>query len=270
MTATALKVGALVRANWQSAASYRLSMILSFVSLAVALVPVFFVARALDPLMAQSIASEGGDYFSFLLVGMIVFSFLATAVNTLPGALRGGIGNGTFEAMLATPTSVPTLVVGLMGYGVLWTAARSALLLLGGIALGMAVAGSQLLPALGILVLIILTYVAFGLFAAASVLAFRTPGPVPPLVLLVSALLGGVYYPTGVIPTWIQSLADFVPLTYGLRALRRTLLDGLPLREVAGDVAILALFAAALLAAGCYAFAAALDYSRRTGTLAHY
>jgi ABC-type multidrug transport system permease subunit len=270
MTTALLKVGALVRANWQAAASYRLSMILSLASLAVALVPLFFIARALDPLMAESIATEGGDYFGFLLVGMIVFSFLTTAVNTLPSALRGGIGNGTFEAMLATPTAVPTLLVGMMGYGTLWTAARAALLLLGGMALGIGIAGVRLLPALGILALIILAYAAFGLIAAASILAFRTPGPVPSLVLLVSALLGGVYYPTRVIPTWIQSLADFVPLTYGLRALRRTLLEGMPLHAVAGDVAMLAGFAVVLLAAGSYAFAVALRYSRRTGTLAHY
>jgi ABC-2 type transport system permease protein len=270
MTTAALKVGALVRSNWQAAASYRLNMMLSLASLIVALVPVFFVARALDPHMAESIAGEGGEYFGFLLVGMIVFSFLTAAVNTLPGALRGGIGNGTFEAMLATPTSVPTLLTGMTGYGLLWTGARALLLLLGGVALGMHVAVHQLLPALLILLLILLAHVPFGLIAAAFVLAFRTPGPVPNVVLLVSALLGGVYYPTHVIPTWIQSISAFVPLTYGLRALRRTLLEGMPLHQVAADVAILAGFAAVLMAAGSYAFLLALRYARRTGTLAHY
>jgi ABC-2 type transport system permease protein len=268
--AAARKVGALVLAGWQSAASYRLNMVLSLASLVVALVPVFFIARALDPLMAESVASQGGDYFAFLLLGMIVFSLLMSAVHTLPGALRGGIGNGTFEAMLATPTAVPVLLTGLMGYGVLWTGLRSLLLLLGGVALGMPLAVHQLLPALLIVGLLLLAYSAFGLMAAASILAFRTAGPIPNIVLVVSALLGGVYYPTQVIPTWIQSLSDVVPLTYGLRALRRTLLEGVPLHAVAGDVAILAAFAAVLLAAGGWAFARALRYSRRNGTLAHY
>jgi ABC-2 type transport system permease protein len=264
------KVLALVRASWQAAASYRVNMVLSIASLLFALVPLFFVARALDPLMAESIAQQGGDYFGFLLVGMVVFSFLTSAVNTLPGALGGGIGNGTFEAMLATPTSLPTLLGGMTGYGIAWTGVRSLLLLIGGVALGMNVAVDRLLPALLILALIILAYVPLGLIAAASVLAFRTPGPVPAVALLLSALLGGVYYPTQVIPSWIQSVSDLVPLTYGLRALRRTLLDGMPLHAVATDVMILAGFAAVLLVVGSFAFVKALHYSRRAGTLAHY
>ena len=43
------------------------------------------------------------------------------------------------------------------------------------------------------------------------------------------SLLGGVYYSTSVIPEVVRPLASVVPLTYGLRALRRTLLSGEPL-----------------------------------------
>jgi ABC-2 type transport system permease protein len=266
----ATKALALVRSNWQAAVSYRVNMTLSMASLLVALVPLYFVARALDPLMAESIAAQGGDYFSFLLVGMVVFTFLNTAVNTLPGALRGGISNGTLEAMLATPTSLPTLLSGMMGYGFAWTGVRALILFTGGVVLGMQLAFGMLVPALVILCLIILAYVPFGLMAAASILAFRTPGPVPALALLLSALLGGVYYPTQVIPSWIQHVSAFVPLTYGLRALRRTLLDGAPLTAVATDVLVLVGFTVVLFALGSSALVLALRHSRRAGTLAHY
>lgn len=270
MSAAVLRVGALVRSGWQAAASYRVNMVLSIGSLVLALVPMYFIANALDPLMAESIAAEGGDYFAFLLMGMITYLLLGAAVNTLPGALRGGIGNGTFEAMLATPTPLSTLLAGMTGYGLAWTGARALVLLVGGVVLGMSLAPGRILPALLILVLLLLAYLPFGLMAAASVLAFRTAGPLPNIVLVVSALLGGVYYPTHVIPTWIQSISQAVPLTYGLRALRQTLLEGLPLRAVAGDVLILGVFAAALMAAGSYAFTRGLRYSRRVGSLAHY
>jgi ABC-type polysaccharide/polyol phosphate export permease len=61
-----------------------------------------------------------------------------------------------------------------------------------------------------------------------------------------------------------------MPLTYGLRALRGLLLEGASPAAVAGDVAVLAAFAAALLAAGALVFAAALRYARGAGTLAQY
>jgi ABC-2 type transport system permease protein len=124
--------------------------------------------------------------------------------------------------------------------------------------------------ALLILALIVMAYFGIGLMAAAMVLAFRTTGPLPQVVLLLSGLLGGVYYPTSVIPSWIQSLSSVVPLTYGLRALRRVWLDGLALREVIPDVVTLAGMAIALLALGVAVFATGMRYARRAGTLAQY
>jgi ABC-2 type transport system permease protein len=264
------KAVALFRASWQSALTYRLRLVLSIGSMLLALIPVFIVARALNPVMEESIANEGGEYFAFLLVGLLVLSLLTTMVTSLPAAVGSGIGTGTLEAMLATPTSLPALLGGMMGYSVVWTAIRCILVLAGGVALGMHVALDRLLPAAFIVLLIVLAYLPIGLLGAAAVVAFRTAGPFGRIALAVSALGGGVYYPTHVIPDAIQGVSTIIPLTYGLRALRRTILDGMSLPAVAADVAILACFAAVLFAIGSYALLAALRYSRRVGTLSHY
>lgn len=260
----------LARASWLSAVSYRVRMLFSLASLLATVVPVYFVARALQPLMGPSIAGQGGQYFAFVIVGMLAFSFLSLSVTALPGAVGSGISSGTLEAMLATPVPVPALLAGLVGYGYAWATLKGALLLTLGWAMGMQIEWGRIAPALLILVLIVLAHAPFGLVAAALVLAFRTPGPLPQAVLVTSGLLGGVYYPTHVIPGWLQSVSAFLPLSYGLRALRRTLLEGLPLSAVAADLAILTGFVLALSALGAIAFAQALRYSRRTGTLAHY
>jgi len=264
------KIMMLTRASLLVAASYRLNMVLSLLSLVATLVPVYFISGALQPIMAESIATEGGQYFGFLIIGMIVYLFLADAVNALPGVIRGGIASGTLEAMFTTPTSLFTLLAGMLSYGFLWVVVRAMVLLLGGWALGMEIAWSQAAVAVAILGLIILAHLPFGLFGAAMILVARTTGPLPTAVLVVSGLLGGVYYPTRVIPSWIGALSDWLPLTYGLRALRRSLLDGMPLNALVGDVAMLSLFAIVLMGAGTLSFLAALRYSRRMGTLAQY
>ncbi len=264
------EVLALMRASWLSAVSYRLSMALSILGLVATMVPLYFVANALQPVMAGSIATEGGQYFTFLLVGMIAFNFLSNAVTALPGAIQSGIGTGTLEALLSTPARLPALLTGLTGYGFLWTAVRSAVLLLAGWLLGAQYAWDRLLPGGVILFLIVLSYVPFGLIAASLVLAFRTTGPLPQGVLLLSGLLGGVYYPTRVIPSWLQYVSDVIPLTYGLRALRQSFLEGMPLHALAADVAILLGFVLLLSALGTWTFSRALSYARRSGTLAQY
>lgn len=264
------EIAALVRARWTTATSYRLSMVLSLASLLVTVVPLYFVAGALQPVMARSIAGQGGEYFAFLLVGMIAFLFISTAVNAVPGVISSGISTGTLEALLSTRAPLPALLVGLIGYNFLWTGARALLLLAAGLVLGVHLAWGAWLSSLVILTLLILAYLPFGFIAAAMTLAFRTTGPLPSAVLILSGLLGGVYYPTQVIPSWIQRLSDVIPLTYGLRALRRTLLEGAPVPAVMGDVATLFGFVMLFMAISLFALSEALRYARRTGTLAQY
>lgn len=264
------KVLALIRADGLTLASYRVQAILSVGGLLISIVPLYFIAGALQPVMSRAIATEGQQYFGFLIVGTATFLLVGSAVGALPEALRAGIGRGTLEAMLATPTSIPTLLTGLVGFPLLWTAARAAILVAAAWLLGANVAWDRGLPALGILALIVLAHVPFALVGASLILAFRTAGPFTRGVLTVSTLLGGVYYPTHVIPSWLHDISAVLPLTYGLRALRRALLDGAPLTTLAPDVAILAAFAVVLLGASAGLLAWALRYARRAGTLAQY
>jgi ABC-type polysaccharide/polyol phosphate export permease len=261
---------ALVRASWLSATSYRVAMVWSFASLVAIVVPVYFVANALQPLMQDSIRSEGGHYFAFLLVGLVATQFVTASLTALPSAIQGGIGTGTFEALLSTRARLPALLIGLIGYRFVWTALRMIVLLAAGLLLGVSFAFERGFTALVILALIVVAHLPFGLLAAAMVLAFRTSGPFPQVVLALSGFLGGVYYPTHVIPSWIQYVSGALPLTYGLRALRRTLLEGLPLQSVAGDVFVLLAFAAALVLLSSWTFGLALSYAKRSGTLAQY
>ena len=264
------EIRALIRVSWQMALSYRVSVVLSLVALLFSVVPIYYVARALQPELAPHIANQGGEYFAFLLVGLIGLWFISAAVNLVPHIFSSGIANGTLEALLATRTSLPQLLAGLIGYGFIWTGARSLLLLAAGIALGIHIAWGSALLSLVVLALLTLAYLAFGLMMAALVLAFRTTGPLPQAILVLSGLLGGVYYPTNIIPSWIQQLSAAIPLTYGLRAIRQTLLDGRSLAYVSADVVTLLGFVILLLAVSLFAVAAALQYARRTGTLAQY
>ena len=261
---------ALVRARWRTALSYRLAMVLSLAGLLLSVVPVYFIAGALQPTMADVIRGQGDEYFGFVVVGMITFSFLGPAINGLRDAVQRGIRTGTLEALLGTPRSPATVLAGLAGYDFLWTALRGGLFLGAALVLGASVLPDRIPLAMGILALIVLAHVPFGMMAAASVLAFRTAGPVPRLVVVSSALLGGVYYPTHVIPSWIESLSAAFPLTYGLRALRAALLEGAPVSALAGDLAILTVLTAMLLGVGWFCLAAGLRYARRNGNLATY
>ena len=264
------EIAALVRASWLTETSYRMNMVFSLASLVVMVVPLYLVANALQPTMAPRIASESGQYFAFALVGTTVYTFISACTMALPVALGSAIGKGTFEAFLGTPTNLGLLFVGMSGYNIAWALLRGMIMLAAGIALGarLTFAGSP--SGLLIVSLLVLAYGAIGLVGAALLLRFRTTGPVLNGILTASALLGGVYYPTRVIPSWLQQLSTALPLSYGLRALRQVMLLGEPFHAVSHDVITLALYVTALLPTGILCVAAALRYARRSGTMGHY
>lgn len=264
------EITAFIRQDFLTATSYRVSTIISLGALVVTAIPVYFIANALQPVMGSSIRGEGDEYFAFVLVGLVAYRFVSASVSSLPAAVGSGIRTGTLEALFATPTGLPKVVAGMIAYEVLWVMAESVVLLVMGIVLGAHFAVGHSATALFILGLIVLSYLPFGILGAALYMVFRTTGTLLSWVIGASILLGGVYYPTHVIPSWLENVSAFVPLTYGLRALRRTVLEDLPIQAVAGDIGILAVFVVILLAASTEAFRRAVKYARRAGTLAQY
>ena len=261
---------ALLRAAWLTESSYRLNMGFSLASLAFIVVPLYFVAKALQPLMATSISAQSPQYFAFVLLGAVTLTVISASVSALPSALAAAIGRGTLEAFLATRTHPVVLFTGMSAYGILWALLRAGVMLAAGLMLGVHVAWMNTLTIALILALLIVVHAAIGLAASSLLLCFRTTGPIITGLLAMSALLGGAYYPTHVIPSWLQELSKLLPLTYGLRALRQAALLNEPFSAVAADVGILAAFTVLLLAAGSFALRAALRYARRMGSLTHY
>lgn len=263
-------VGALTRAAWYQAKSYRVSLVMQVGGLLLTVIPLYFIATALETTMAGTISSEADQYFSFMLVGSIALMFITVGVASLQGTIAGGISNGYFESLLMTRTPVPQVLVGLTAYPLLLTSVRATVMIVAGWALGAQIEWSQVLPAILIILLLFLTHWGIGLVGAGLIMAFRTAGPLNQIVTTISIFFGGVYYPVSAIPSWLRNVADATPLAYGLRALRQVLLLGNDLSEVGSDVAVLAAMGVVTLIVGAAAFSIALGYAKKAGTLSTY
>ena len=264
------KVLEMVRQDVLTRGSYRVQLAISFVSLFGLLVPLYLITDALDPMMRDAIREQGGHFFTFALVGMIAMRYCYAVVNALPGSFAAAIRHGTLEAMFATPTSLAVIVAGMIGFTLLWTTAEAGVLLGAGLLLGARLVPGHVVLGASILALIVLTYLSFGILGVALYLVFRTTGSILGGVLLATNLLGGVYYPTHVIPSWIQGLSAVLPMTYGLRALRQTMLDGAPPAAISTDLAVLCAFLLILLPGSWGALVLAVRHARRSGSLAQY
>ena len=261
---------ALIRANFLTAASYRLAWIMSIAGLAFQIVPTYYVGKTLDPYLGAAIKGEGSDYFGFLVMGTVAYLLLAAAVDALPRALERGINTGTLELIFSTPSSVPSLLVGLTGYELLWATARCFIVLGAAAAFGFHAHWVRFGEAAVILAMIVATYFGAGMVAGAMIIAYRRTGQLQTAVIVGSAMIGGVLYPTKLVPQWASRFSDLVPMTYGIRAVRRITIDDWPLRAVLPDVGRLSIFCVAFLAVGSLAMTHALRRARAEGTLSQY
>lgn len=264
------ELAAMFRAGWLGALSYRANMLFSLFALSLTLAPVYFVAQALQSVAAPSIRTEGGHYLGFLMLGLMLLAMVQTSLSALPQAIAGGIGSGTFEALLTTPVRLPIVLVGMISYEISWALVRALIMLGAAVVLGVSLNLTSLPGAFLALVFTLASYFGISLALAGMILVFRSTGPLTSGIVAASALLGGAYYSTTVIPSWIQKLSAIIPLTYGLRAFRQALLVGVPFAELWPDLLTVAAFAIAALGIGGLALLLALQHARREGTLGQY
>jgi ABC-2 type transport system permease protein len=244
--------------------SYKLSFALEGIHILVTIAAFFFLAGLLD---ARTL--EGYDSFAFILIGLAVNAYMTTCLVCFTQVVRVSQLSGTLKAVLVTPTS-PTQF---LAFSSLYPLARATVDALvygaGGLAFGLSIARVNPLPAMLVFVASVLAFSSIGMISAAFIVIFKRGDPLLWLFGSGSWLLGGVMYPTDVLPDWLQPLAEFLPITHALRGLRAALLADASLATVSSDLAVLTVFAAVGLPASVAIFEFGLRRARITGTLAH-
>jgi ABC-2 type transport system permease protein len=69
-----------------------------------------------------------------------------------------------------------------------------------------------------------------------------------PLIIVPQVFICGVLFPVNTLPDWLQWIARFLPLTYGVDGIRAMMLEGKGLVDIGKEIAVLAGYAIALMA----------------------
>jgi ABC-2 type transport system permease protein len=80
-------------------------------------------------------------------------------------------------------------------------------------------------------------------------------------------LFSGVYYSIEILPGWMQAVSSVSPGTYLLDGVRKSLMDGIGVGQLLGDVWPLLVMAVVFIPLGIWAFGRAERYAKRTGKL---
>ncbi|HVX07925.1 ABC transporter permease [Humibacter sp.] len=266
-----MRVGALaafVRRDWYAARSYRLPFALSLATPLFLMAIVFEAGKLIDRAPQRDVRLHHG-YFAFVVVGMAVWQATFATLHSFANKLREEQGMGTFEALMATATSPGMIALGAAAYELIQALVASVALILIGALAGADLTGAPaaLLVAFVELVVLLAVFAAVGVLVAAFTVVFKRGAVLAAMVAGICALLGGVYFPVSLFPRWAELLANALPFTWGVDALRDALILGdLDLVRLAGLTAC----AAVTLPLALIVFDRSVDHARRRGTLTQF
>jgi ABC-2 type transport system permease protein len=249
--------------------SYKAGLVLRLASAIVTVGVFFFISRAFGS-EAGPFRPSGHDYFAFVIVGVALQEFLSQNVGGLGAQIRESQTTGTLELMLLSPSRLPVLLLS----STLWLQASAAVSAAAYLVVGSLLGadfGHADLPATALaLALAIVGFTGLGLLASGVVILVKRGNPLGWAIRGASLVLGGVFYPTDVLPDGLRLLGSLLPITHALDLLRGSILEGRGIVAMAGGFAALALVSAGCLVLGLTASSAAIRLARVDGSLSQY
>jgi ABC-2 type transport system permease protein len=265
------KAWAFVYRDFLAEASYKFAFVMQLTGIVMSGLTLFFLSKILGRSVSPYLEPYGGDYFSFVLIGIAFASYLHVALSSFSGCVREAQVVGTLEALLVTQTGIPVLVLFSSIYNFVLTSVRVIVyLVLGSFFLGMSLRDANYCGAVLVLLLTIIAFSSLGIISASFVMVLKRGDPFNWVFSNLSWLLGGVLYPVAVLPAWAQKVSYLLPITYSLEAMRLSLLKGRSTAELLPSLLPLMIFAVLTLPLSICLFAYAVRRAKRKGSLTQY
>ena len=205
----------------------------------------------------------------YLLIGTLVWRFLAGLFDNISEMIQWERWEGTIEYTLMAPVRRFTQIAGQAGFAIIYSLIFTMIIGLAMTAVfSLDFTGANLFGALLVLLAGSVSFVALGV--TASILPLLYPERGAQMTHIVQAfllLVSGIYYPIEVLPPVLQVVARISPAAYVLEGIRSAILDGTPTAELWGVILPLLILGIIGMPVGVWAFRQAELYAKRTGKL---
>jgi ABC-2 type transport system permease protein len=253
--------------------SYKLQFFTDWINLIGQVVVFYFVSDLVNPNAVPSFGGQQASYLQFVTIGIAVTSFLQVSLARVTAAIRNEQLQGTLETLLLTPTAPATFQLGSAMYEIAYVPIRVVLFLgFAAVVFGVHYTVAGLPEAVAVLMVFVPFVWGLGVISAAATLTYRRGTSFVGAGASALTITSGAYFPTSAFASFpiLAALAKLNPITLALNAIRDALLGGAGWGPTLKAIAILLPVAGITLAAGVWAFRAALRREQRRGTLGLY
>ncbi|MCM8780519.1 MAG: ABC transporter permease [Candidatus Omnitrophica bacterium] len=251
--------------------SYRISFLFNMFGVLMSVLGYFFIDKLFGQRIVGHLQEFGVSYFSYVLLGMAFFNYIGVGLGSFSARIRAEQYMGTLEAILMTPTSGSVVLFSMA----LWNLFMATMDMVVYIILGASLFKIDFshINIFSTVVTSILTLVCFsslGIISASFIMVFKQGNPVGWVINQMEGLLGGVYFPITVLPSWLQIVAKFFPITYSIRAIQLAVYRGYSVIQLIKEIIFLSCFCILLLPLSLIFFRYALKKVKKQGSLAQY
>jgi ABC-2 type transport system permease protein len=224
--------------------------------------------------IAEGVEATGGQLdverqTTILLIGGVIWAYLGIIFEFLTETVAWERWEGTIEYTFMAPLSRPMYLLGTGVFAVIYGIVR-AMLLFGVVALffDLEMPEANFVSALVLLGIASISFTGIGMMTA--VLPLISPEKGAQLGFVAQGMLlvvSGVYYPTSVLPEWMQWVSVISPATYALDGIRDAILAGDGVTQMGDEVWPLLVIGAVAVPLGLLIFRLGERHAKQHGKL---
>lgn len=215
----------------------------------------------------------GGDYFTFVMVGIVAMQTLNAGLRALTNQIELAVTRGWFEMILIEPIRWSLLPFAMAQWPVLNAAVAATVVSATALALGATIDFSGVLPAIGIGILGVIVGLGIGALASSVKVLAKKGDPLLTFYSLAAMIFSGVYFPVDELPGFLEWAPYLFVHSYVISGMRHALLPiDSALTGPNQTLSLWVLVAAAILLTpvAVWVFGRSMEFGRRMGLLAGY
>lgn len=230
-----------------------------------------FIGKASSSITGAAMSdAQINTFILYLMVGTLVWHYLAMVFDLVSEAIQWERWEGTIEYTFMAPISRLTHLLGQSAFAIIYGILHTAIILaIVSLFFQVDLGQANFLSMVLILIAGSTSFIGLGMLAA--VLPLLSPEKGMQMTNIIKALvllISGVYYPISVLPEWLQPLSRISPAFYMLEGMRAALLEGASVPEVFMSTLLpLIITGLVMIPVGLFVFSHAERYAKITGKL---
>lgn len=215
----------------------------------------------------------GGDYFTFVMVGIVAMQTLNAGLRALTNQIELSVTRGWFEMILIEPIRWSVLPFAMAQWPIFNAVIAAAVVSITALLLGATIEVSGVLAAIGIGALGVMVGLAIGALASSVKVLAKRGDPLLTFYSLAAMVFSGVYFPVDQLPDVLRWTSYLFVHTYVISGMRHALLPiegGLTGPGHTVSLLVLVTAAVVLTPIAIWIFGRAMEFGRRMGLLAGY